>query len=400
MNMKTFLKSLTEAGAIALWIRRNRNLLLTKNRLNKQLPRSYRQKFYKTWVLSHLGVRRQHFKTEDGSFTPLTIKISPTMRCNLACVGCFAGNYPTSGDMAFDVLKGIVLQAMALGIPSVGIIGGEPLLLPNVLDLFKQCPSVGFYLVTNGTRVSPEFVSTLKELPNVITTFSIDGFEKTNDELRGEGVFAKIVNSMALMKQAGLAFGFSTTIHRKNLREVISEQYLDFMIERGCLFGAFLPYIPVGSTPMYDFVCSQSEVQNYYRQLDTIGMTRPILILKEGYSDGTFLNSGCGAGHTMHITEKGEVEPCNGIEFATDNVHSATVEGAFMSNYFRDVRKLHAKNSRKCLVIAEPEAVLEVVKKHNAQPTHIGALEHFERYAALIRDDRASDRGKSATTSQ
>lgn len=389
--MRTMWKSLTAAGALALWFRRSRNLLGVKRRLTRQLPGPYRRRVYKTWVLSHLGARREHARAANGGFTPLTIKISPTMRCNLSCVGCFAGSYPITGDMSFDTMTRIVQEAMALKIPSVGVIGGEPLLHPAVFDLFAQWPDVGFFLVTNGTRVTPDVIHRLKDMPNVITSFSVDGFQRTHDALRGEGVYVKILDAMARFKATGLAFGFSTTVHKRNLREVISEEYLDLMIGCGCLFGAFLPYIPVGSNPMYDTVCSEDEARDYYRKLDAIGATRPILILKEGYSDGTFLNSGCAAAHTMHITEKGEIEPCNGIEFATDTVHGTTLEGALMSEFFRDIRKLHVGSSRKCLVIAQPDAILEIVKRHRARPTHGEALEHMEHYAALMREDRGTD---------
>jgi hypothetical protein len=51
-----------------------------------------------------------------------------------------------------------------------------------------------------------------------------------------------------------------------------------------------------------------------------------------------------------------------------------------MSDYFQDIRKLHPKDHRECLVIARPEAVLKIVKKHQAMATHLEALTHLEQY--------------------
>jgi MoaA/NifB/PqqE/SkfB family radical SAM enzyme len=352
--------------------------------MKEQLPAAYRRAFYNTWVISHLGVRRKHLDTPSGVFSPLTIKISPTMRCNLKCVGCFAGNYPVEDDLPFETMSSIVRQAAAMGIRSIGIIGGEPLLVRGIFDLFEGYRNVGFYVATNGTKVDRHVVESLRKLPNVIIAFSVDGFEETNDRFRGSGVFQEIAGSMSMMKEAGLAFGFSTVVHKGNRREVISEEYLDFMIGKGCLFGSFIPYIPVGSMPQYDLVCDESEVNNYYQRLDAIGADKAILIIKEGYSDGTFLNPGCDAAHTLHVTAKGEAEPCNGIEFFTNNIHTSSLEEIFMSEYFQDIRRLHSRDYRECLVITQPEAVLQVVKKHKAEETHREALMHLEQYAGRL----------------
>ena len=382
MNKFSFLEKRKE---IINWIENSDNLLKLKKRLKKEIPNNYRDGFYQTWVFKHLLTR---LKIKDAAPTipsPLTVKVSPTMRCNLKCKGCFADNYPLENDLPLNTLERIISQAAALGIPSLGILGGEPLLKPEVLEIFKKFRDIGFYLVTNGILLVDKIISAIQALPHVITIVSIEGFEETNDSLRGKGVFKKIMSAMEKMREAKLIFGFSTTVHKENLEEVISETYIDFMIANGCFFGGFLPYIPVGSSPRYNLVCNAEEVRKYYQQLDRIIKFKPIIVLKEGYSDGTFLNKGCGAGHTIHITSEGEAEPCNGIEFFTGNIHSSSLEEILMSDFYKDIRNLHPEKGRRCLVITDPEGILNVVKKHKAKPTHIQALEHLEKYAQIWR---------------
>jgi MoaA/NifB/PqqE/SkfB family radical SAM enzyme len=309
--------------------------------------------------------------------------MSPTLRCNLECKGCFAANYLTENDLSLDVLEKIVSQSGAMGVPSFGVIGGEPLLVPDIFKLFKKFPEKGFYLVTNGTMVDDKVIEALRGLPNVVTIFSIEGFRETNDALRGEGVFDKVMATMKKMKEAGLIFGFSTVVHKENMNEVVTEEYFDFMIDQGCCFCGILAYIPVGIVPKYHAVCNREQVSAYYKEIDRITSTRPLLVLKEGYSDGTFLNKGCASGHTIHITAGGEAEPCNGIEFFTHNINDSGVQDIFMSDFFKDIRKLHPENERRCLAITDPEGILKVVKKHNAKPTHARALEHLEEYVSV-----------------
>ena len=381
--MNTLFSEIKSKLFISRWINSNRNVLAIYSRLQAELPKDYRKKFYKTWVLSHIGARKKLIGKKKKDYSPLTLKISPTMRCNLSCLGCFATDYPVESDMNYQHLVKIVEEAYKVGIPSVGVIGGEPLLFSNIFNLFKKFENIGFYLVTNGTKITNTVIENLTKLPNVITIFSIDGFEDVNDFLRGKGVFQKIMNSMYMMKSKGLAFGFSTSVHHKSKTDVLSEKFIDLMIEKGCIVGAFLPYIPVGKTPQYDLICSEEEIVDYYNKLEWYAQTKPILILKEGWSDGSFLNSGCAAGDTMHVTEKGEAEPCNGIEFFVDNTNESTVEEILNSDFFRDIRKLNAKGIKKCITLTKPEAILDIVKKYNAKPTHELALQHLKEYIKI-----------------
>ena len=64
-------------------------------------------------------------------------------------------------------------------------------------------------------------------------------------------MFERIVAAMELLRQGGVLFGTSTVFHTGNLDEVVSERYLDFLIERGSYIGGFLTYIPVGTEPAH-----------------------------------------------------------------------------------------------------------------------------------------------------
>lgn len=366
------------------WLSSTQGLIRVRNRLKREIPSTYRRGFQKAWVESHLGARRRQAKTSDA-VVPLTIKISPTMRCNLHCLGCFAAAAPSGSDLGLGLLSRLVGEARALGTPSIGVIGGEPLLVPGLFDVFDANRDMGFYLVTNGTKVDGAVCERLRTLPNVITVISVDGFAETNDANRGRGVYEQILAAMCRLKEAHVCFGFSTVVHRQNRKEVVSARFLDEMIGQGCLMGAFLPYIPVGNAPRHDIVCSPQEVKDYYAELDTLARSRAILILKEGYSDGTFLNSGCAAAETMHITGNGDAEPCNGIEFSTANVRSHGISEILESPFFQAIRDLHPERTRRCLVVTDPEGVLRVVNQCGALPTHAGALERLEAYARDFR---------------
>ena len=51
-----------------------------------------------------LNQKKREIASKEGFQVPATILISPTMRCNLSCIGCYAGIYTRSDDLEFEVI--------------------------------------------------------------------------------------------------------------------------------------------------------------------------------------------------------------------------------------------------------------------------------------------------------
>ncbi|MCX7845213.1 MAG: radical SAM protein, partial [Dictyoglomaceae bacterium] len=65
--------------------------------------------------------------------TPYTILISPTMRCNLNCMGCYAGNYTRDDDLPYETVERIIKEGENIGCYLYTILGGEPFIYPKLL---------------------------------------------------------------------------------------------------------------------------------------------------------------------------------------------------------------------------------------------------------------------------
>ena len=63
---------------------------------------------------------------------PCVIVISPTMRCNLRCTGCYSAQYSQSEDLDFDVLDRLITEANSMGIYFFVLTGGEPFIYPRL----------------------------------------------------------------------------------------------------------------------------------------------------------------------------------------------------------------------------------------------------------------------------
>ncbi len=105
-----------------------------------------------------------------------------TLTCNLQCVHC----YPSTGrdetpELTTEESKAIITEFASLGVKSIFMSGGEPLLKKDLLELIKHATDEGIlmFLCTNATLLSEKRGRELKEagLKRVFV-----GFEGTRSE--------------------------------------------------------------------------------------------------------------------------------------------------------------------------------------------------------------------------
>jgi len=357
------------------------------------LPQRRFRQFRKAWVLNNLikgPKKRRDFQKKYGYFLPGVINISPTEKCNLRCLGCYSSSYIRRKDMAIDKMEKIILEAKKLGIFFIGILGGEPLLRKDVFPLFERNKEVAFRVSTNGTLVDSDILNSLKRAGNVVLFFSLEGFEQETDFWRGKGVFQKIQKNMLLLKQNKILFGFSALLHSRNRDILISEDFLDLMENLGNKFGIYFPYGPVGENQYYELVIDEEELKRSFEKLESFEPNYSMLILnKEGFYKpkkalNYSLNQGCQAGLSIHIIPEGHVEPCNGIQFYTENIFEKSLDRILKSPFYREIFSAVQRNERRCLAIHEPLQVLEIVEKHKAKASNKNSFSNLCRYAQIM----------------
>jgi uncharacterized radical SAM superfamily Fe-S cluster-containing enzyme len=91
-----------------------------------------------------------------------TILISPTMRCNLRCIGCYAGEYTRKDDLPLEVIDSIIKQGKELGTYLYTILGGEPFIREDMFEIYKRHSDCAFQVFTKGTLIDEEMVKKIK----------------------------------------------------------------------------------------------------------------------------------------------------------------------------------------------------------------------------------------------
>lgn len=319
-----------------------------------------------------------------GFTPPPTMLISPTMRCNYRCKGCYAGSYERKDDMSPEVFDRVLTEAEQMGINFITILGGEPFMYPHLFDVLEKHPKSFYQIYTNGALIDEKTATRLVEMGNVAPQISINGPEKHTDESRGSNAFKRCAQAMDNLYAAGAAFGFSSLLTRNNMDMICSDEWVDFLIDKGALYGWLFLFMPVGSDPDMDLMPSPEqrdkmrEFQNYVRE------NKPLLMV-DFWNDGV-LSGGCIAGGRLyfHVNHKGDVEPCIFCHFATDNIHEKSLTEALRSPFFRDIRAEQPfcyNTLRPCPMIDHPQTMWRIIRENGARPTHEGAEIMFTKLA-------------------
>lgn len=343
---------------------------------------------------SLLGVPyRNEIQKKTGARVPYTLVIDVTMKCNLKCAGCWAGKYAREEDMSFELLDKIVKEGKELGIYFYTITGGEPFVRQDLFKLFNKHSDAYFMIFTNGTFIDKPMAKRIAKAGNIAACISIEGFEKETDARRGQGTFKKIMEAMDNLREEGVLFGFSATPTRQNSEAMLSDEFIDVLIAKGCLIGWYFTYIPIGMAPDIALMQTPEQRDKFRKRVHEL-RDKKAIFFGDFWNDGPYTN-GCIAGGRdyIHITNRGDVEPCVFAHFAVDNIKDKSLLEAFSSDFFKEIRKRQPFDKNcltPCMIIDNPQILRDIVKKTNAHPTHEGAdsiikdkkiIEHLDKYS-------------------
>ena len=148
-------------------------------------------------------------------------------KCNLNCRHCYLGPLQPI-EMLVDDAVDITRQFSDSGGLRLLISGGEPLLYKDLKTYVEQTKALKIrrVLFTNGILINSKNISWL-DVDEI--QFSLDGWEKGHEQLRGRGTFEPTLHGIHMASASGIPISISTMIHRYNLNEF--DRIRDFIEE-------------------------------------------------------------------------------------------------------------------------------------------------------------------------
>ncbi len=377
-------------------IRRIRNLFyqghpslkIAKTILNDINP-NQKTKIIQNFIINQLlsGTnKRQEYLLKEGIYPPGFGVISPSMKCNLHCYGCYSALYDKSRELSFNEIDDILNQMKEMGIYFAVISGGEPFYSEAVARIFKKHDDMAFMVYTNGSLINAGLADFIAETGNILPCISVEGFKQETDKRRGKGHFDMVIRAMDLLRERNLAFGFSATLTRDNSDIITSDRFIDFYIQKGALVGWYFHYMPTGINPDLNLLPTPKQRDNLRKRVEYFRENKEIL-LGDFQNDGPLVGGCIAAGRKyFHINNNGDIEPCTFLHYATNNIRTSSLKDALKSDFFQYIRKCQSSNEnllRPCTILDHPEFSRNAIRKCNAYPTHAGAESTF----TILSDD-------------
>jgi molybdenum cofactor biosynthesis enzyme MoaA len=147
------------------------------------------------------------------SLDTLWFQVGGTL-CNLACTHCFVSSSPTNHThelMGLAEIRPYLEEGAALGVKEYYFTGGEPFVNPEIDEILEATLHYGpATVLTNGLILSPPRCRRLRRLAEASEysldfRISLDGYDAaTNDAIRGDGTFDRILEGVRNLHDVGL----------------------------------------------------------------------------------------------------------------------------------------------------------------------------------------------------
>ncbi len=338
----------------------------------------------------------EKYRAEHGQRSPSFVLLSPGKACNLHCVGCYADSDNQRLALDWSTVNRIVTEAKTQwGTRFFVISGGEPFAYRSegkgLLELLEAHPDCFFMGYTNATLIDESVAERLSKAGNLLLCISVEGWKERTDERRGPGVFDKIVNTMALLREKRVPFGLSLTATKYNAEEILSDEFLDFFIERGALFSWLFQYMPIGRAYTLDLmVTPQQRAWMWHRSWEIIRERR--FMLADFWNHGTTVDGclsagGHGHGGYFYIDWNGAVSPCVFMPYSPVNINEVYARGGTLDDvwgepFFQSLRqwqKDYVNGNRNGLAPCpnrdHHDELERLLREHEPDPTDTNAAE-------------------------
>ena len=203
--------------------------------------------------------------------TLLSMELEMSRQCNFRCTYCYVGDPPPPvGELTPDEVRDVILQAKALGARKIILLGGEPMIHPDIIGTIAWIreQDLAVELFTNGTNMTPEAANELFSR-DVAVVLKFNSFDPAiQDALAGfKGAHRVIRNALGNLMAAGYPtktarLCISSILCRQNRHEAV--KLWEWARERD-----IEPYLE-RVNPMEKGACNRDKLELEPRELEKV----------------------------------------------------------------------------------------------------------------------------------
>ena len=301
--------------------------------------------------------------------------------CNLKCKHCYQENHVPVA-LKYNELLNILNQYRELlkklkvkG--HINLTGGEPLCSPfffKLLEEFKKDKDLySFSILTNGTLITDEIAKKIASYNPEYVQVSLEGGKKTNDYIRGKGVYKKVGSALKFLKKYNVFTSISFTSNKLNYKEFPKVVRYAEKLKVDNVWSD--RYIPLGSSIDNDLKMSLKETVEFFK---IMAKEKQRLTLKNSKTHVSMNRAlqfqmtndfpyHCTAGSSLlTVMENGDLVPCRRMPIVVgnllkDNMHYLYTHDKLLKELKKDIipdecheceHKNKCRGGLKCLTYA------------------------------------------------
>lgn len=339
-----------------------------------------------------LSVEKHKARLRKGKVFPPFLYVSVINSCNLRCQGCWVDVSAKMQTISPEAMNKLVRESRKMGNSFFGIVGGEPFMHPQLFELLEPHKDCYFQIFTNGQFITEEVAKKLRRLGNVTPLISVEGNDIISDQRRGRAnVLSKSLQGIQNCIKHKVFTGVCTSLCQTNIDDLLTEKWIDRLIEMGVMYTWFHVYRPMGPAANPQLCLTLEQQLRARKFVVEMRRKKPILIV-DAYFDGEG-NALCPAatGITHHINPWGGIEPCPIIQFTRESIHSSAEDTRSLpdkimgSAFLTEFRQLASRTTRGCIVLERPDLLQALVKKHGARDGTVRQTASLELEAMQVR---------------
>lgn len=150
-----------------------------------------------------------------------------TNKCNLRCKHCAAISLLEENIAEYKNWKQVI-DYVSDFVDTITLLGGEPLLHPEIEEIIKYADSRGkkILFITNG-QADTKILDAIMKYQIVSILVSVEGLEETHDKMRGKGTWKKAINFLNYLinlnnnKPIKTQIGVNIVANKLNRNEII-----------------------------------------------------------------------------------------------------------------------------------------------------------------------------------
>lgn len=148
--------------------------------------------------------------------TRYTTWLTVNRQCNLHCYWCYQGDLLLSKDrMSLELANTLVNLSIGMGTQKFILIGGEPTIHPDFLEIVRECRAMEVGLLTNGITLSSRgFCKRVEEAGVTSVAVSLKGASEEDymNSCGNKHAFGKVMRAIENLERGGMKHHVSITV--------------------------------------------------------------------------------------------------------------------------------------------------------------------------------------------